>query len=183
MAMFTDIRYLDWIEKLPSQYKPYAYLARVDRPIGTWLLLLPAWWSIALGFSSKAQISFMSVIWLFLLFFVGAVVMRAAGCVINDLWDRNIDSQVERTSVRPLASGALTIHNALVFLGLLLSIGFVVLICLNPTTIFLGLLSVPLIVVYPFMKRITFWPQAFLGLTFNFGALMGWSAVTDFSLR
>lgn len=176
--MYTDLRYLEWIEKLPERYKPYIYLARVDRPIGVWLLLLPAWWGILLASLHLSGFTF-KILWLFLLFFIGAVVMRAAGCVINDLWDRKIDAEVERTSVRPLASGDVSVQQALVFLGILLSIGFCILIMLNGTTILLGLLSLPLVVIYPFMKRVTFWPQAFLGLTFNFGALMGWSAVMD----
>ena len=176
--MYTDLRYLEWIEKLPEQYKPYVYLARLDRPIGVWLLLLPALWSILLASVHLSGVTFKTV-WLFFLFFAGAVVMRAAGCVINDLWDRKIDAAVERTSVRPLASGDISVQQALIFLGVLLSIGFCVLIMLNGTTILLGLLSLPLVVIYPFMKRVTFWPQAFLGLTFNFGALMGWSAVMD----
>lgn len=176
--MYTDLRYLDWIEKLPDQYKPYVYLARMDRPIGVWLLLLPAWWGILLASSQLSGFT-LKVLWLLFLFFVGAVVMRAAGCVINDLWDRKIDAQVERTSVRPLASGAVSVQQALIFLGILLSIGFCILIMLNGAAIMLGLLSLPLVIIYPFMKRVTFWPQAFLGLTFNFGALMGWAAVMD----
>lgn len=176
--MFTDLRNLNWVERLPDKYQPYVYLARLDRPIGVWLLLLPGWWSIALASAHLSGVTF-RVCGLFLLFFIGAVVMRAAGCVINDLWDRKIDAEVERTSVRPLASGTVSVGQALVFLAGLLSIGFVILILLNGMTILLGLLSLPLVAIYPFMKRITFWPQAFLGLTFNFGALMGWSAVMD----
>ena len=154
------------------------YLARLDRPIGIWLLLLPSLWGIALASSHLSGFSF-KILWLIFLFTLGAIVMRAAGCVVNDIWDRKLDAQVERTRVRPLASGEISVCQALIFLFGLLMIGFCVLILMNGTTILLGLLSVPLIAVYPLMKRITFWPQAFLGLTFNFGALMGWAAVMD----
>ncbi len=177
-CMFTDLQKWNWIQRVPEKWHSYIYLARLDRPIGVWLLLLPACWSIILASSQLAGVSF-KVVALLVFFAVGAVVMRAAGCVINDLWDRNLDSQVERTSVRPLASGDISVSQALVFLGILLSIGFCILILMNGTTILLGLLTIPLIVIYPFMKRITFWPQGVLGLTFNFGALMGWAAVMN----
>jgi 4-hydroxybenzoate polyprenyltransferase len=158
-------------------YKPYAELARLDRPIGWWLLLLPGWWAIALAAGGLQGLG----VWgwyLAFLFLIGAIVMRAAGCVVNDLWDREFDRQVERTKLRPLAAGTLTPAQALAFLGVLLFIGFAILIQLSTLTIVLGFLSLPLIAAYPLMKRYTYWPQAFLGLTFNFGALMGWSAVT-----
>ncbi|MCB9983831.1 MAG: 4-hydroxybenzoate octaprenyltransferase [Rhodospirillales bacterium] len=176
--MFTDIRSWDWIEKLPEGARPYVYLARLDRPIGIWLLLLPSLWGIVLAAMQLQGFSF-KVVFLIIAFALGAVVMRSAGCVINDLWDRKLDAQVERTRTRPLASGEISVQQALVFLAGLLTVGFCILISLNGTTILLGLLSVPLVAVYPLMKRVTFWPQAFLGLTFNFGALMGWAAVMD----
>jgi 4-hydroxybenzoate polyprenyltransferase len=112
-------------------------------------------------------------------FSLGAIVMRAAGCVINDLWDKKLDAQVERTKLRPLASGALSVEQALIFLSMLLMGGLIVLLVLSSTTITLGLLVIPLIILYPLTKRFIYWPQAILGLTFNFGALMGWAAVTD----
>ena len=176
--MFTDLRRLNWIEKLPEQYKPYAYLARIDRPIGAWLLALPGWWGITLAASHFTGFDFRAA-WLVLLFGTGAIVMRAAGCVINDIWDRNLDKEVERTSVRPLASGEISVPQALAFLGILLFIGFFILISLSGTAILLGLLTIPMIAVYPLVKRFSYWPQAMLGLTFNFGALMGWAAVMD----
>lgn len=174
----TDIKRLVWIERiLPAKLLPYASLARLDRPVGIWLLLLPGWWSIMLASGGIAGMGMRE--WsIFALFGIGAIVMRAAGCVINDLWDRDLDRQVERTRGRPLAAGTLTPKQGLVFLATLLLIGLIVLLQLNTTSIFLGFLTIPLIVLYPLMKRITWWPQAFLGLTFNFGALMGWSAVT-----
>ena len=153
--MFTDLRHWDWIGKLPETYRPYVYLARLDRPIGVYLLLLPATWGIVLASSQLSGFSF-KVLWLLVLFLVGAVVMRAAGCVINDLWDRKLDQQVERTSVRPLAAGEISVRQALVFLAALLFTGFCILIMMNGATIMLGLLAVPLIVIYPFTKRMTF---------------------------
>lgn len=174
----TDIKPNGWqVRIFPRALQPYAILARLDRPIGWWLLLLPGWWSIMLASGGIQNFSAQTAI-TFALFYIGAIVMRAAGCTINDLWDRNLDKKVERTQNRPLASGAITTKQALMFLILLLLIGASILFSFNKTTILLGLLTLPLIGLYPFMKRITFWPQAFLGLTFNFGALMGWSAIT-----
>ena len=160
---------------VPEKWRTYALLGRFDRPIGVWLLALPGLWSIWLaadGFQFKA-------VWLTVLFIIGAFAMRAAGCVINDIWDRDLDRKVERTRARPLAADDLSLKQASRFLGVLLIIGFVVLMQLNEVTIFLGLLSVPMIIAYPLMKRITFWPQAFLGIVFNFGVLMGWSAMAE----
>lgn len=174
----TDIKPNGWqVRIFPPALQPYGILARLDRPIGWWLLLLPGWWSIMLssgGFENFTARTATTI----LLFYIGAIVMRAAGCTINDLWDRNLDKAVERTQNRPLASGAVTTKQAFIFLLILLGIGAAILFSFNQTTIVLGFLTLPLIALYPFMKRITFWPQAFLGLTFNFGALMGWSAIT-----
>lgn len=174
----TDIKSDGWIEQyLPSKMRPCAYLIRLDRPIGIWLLLLPAWWAITLaagGMRAMAPYDW----WLMMLFGAGAVIMRGAGCIINDLWDRKLDQTVARTNQRPLASGAITPPQALLFLFVLLLLGLFILTQMTLVTILLGVLALPLIIAYPLMKRITWWPQAFLGLTFNFGALMGWSAVT-----
>ena len=115
---------------------------------------------------------------LFVIFFFGAIIMRGAGCIINDLWDRDLDKQVERTKLRPLASGQVTVLSAALVLVYLLFTGFIILLMTSGITIMLGFLSLVFVVTYPLMKRITWWPQAFLGLTFNFGALMGWSAAT-----
>ncbi len=176
--MHTDIKPESWfISHLPALLRPYAVLARIDRPIGIWLLLLPGWWSVMLASGGAGQMSGHD--WkIFFLFGLGAIVMRGAGCVVNDLWDRNLDKKVERTRVRPIASGAVSVKQASGFLIVLLVIGFAILMQMNLLTIFLGIVSLPLIAVYPLMKRFTWWPQAFLGITFNFGALMGWSAVT-----
>lgn len=173
---FTDIRF-DLVSKLPLAAQPYALLMRLDRPIGWWLLLLPGWWAIMLaggGFNGLGWYGW----YLMLLFFIGAVVMRGAGCVVNDLWDRDLDAQVERTRARPLASGAIKPWQAGAFLFFLLFFGLLLLVQMPATTIWLGILSLAFIAAYPYMKRITWWPQAFLGLTFNFGVLMGWTAIT-----
>jgi 4-hydroxybenzoate polyprenyltransferase len=164
-------RQLTWVDRLPDRLRPFAVLARWDRPIGTWLLLWPCWWAVALAPGWPDLL-------LLALFAIGAVVMRGAGCVVNDLADRDLDAKVERTRHRPLASGQLSVVQALAFLALQLLVGLVVLLNFNRFTVLLGLASMPLVIVYPFMKRFTWWPQAFLGLTFNWGALVGWSAVT-----
>jgi 4-hydroxybenzoate polyprenyltransferase len=166
-----------FIETLPEKLRPYAVLARLDRPAGIWLLLLPGWWAIVLASGGVFAMTLHDW-WMFVLFGIGAVVMRAAGCVINDLWDQDLDKKVGRTKLRPLASGAVTSKQAILFLALLLVAGFVILMQTALVTILLGILALPLIATYPLMKRYTWWPQAFLGLTFNFSALMGWSAVT-----
>lgn len=177
--MFTDIRKWRVIESLPAKIRPYAYLMRLDRPIGTYLLLFPALWSLTLAYlTTQNSISGYTFITLILLFSMGALVMRSAGCVINDIWDRNLDKKVERTRERPIASGAVSLKQAIGFLAILLGIGAIILFQLNAATIALGFISLIFVVAYPAMKRITWWPQAFLGLTFNFGALMGWTAVT-----
>ena len=176
--MATDIRKTHSVFiHTPPAWHPSLSLARLDRPIGTWLLLLPCWWALALaagGFAGWANFK----IWEFaILFAVGAVVMRGAGCVINDLWDRDLDAAVERTRIRPLPAGEVTVHQALMFLGALLGTGLLVLLQFNWLTVLLGVLSLGLVVSYPLMKRVTWWPQAFLGLTFNWGILMGWGAM------
>jgi 4-hydroxybenzoate polyprenyltransferase len=177
--MNTDINFNGWILKfIPEKYRPYAILARLDRPVGIWLLLLPALWGITLA-SAVEEKSWIGALVLMIIFALGAVVMRAAGCIINDIWDRKLDAGIERTKLRPLASGEIPLENALIFLSMLLMAGLIVLLLLSGTAIMLGILVVPLIIAYPFMKRLTFWPQAFLGLTFNFGALIGWAAVAD----
>ena len=174
----TDIKRLPWIEeRLPEKLRPFAYLARLDRPIGIWLLLLPGWWGIVLGSGGLFGMSLYS--WLLMgLFGFGAILMRAAGCIINDLWDRDLDKQVERTKNRPLAAGTVSRSQALVLLAGLLTLSLGILLTMNRLTIVLGVLTIPLIVSYPLMKRVTWWPQAFLGITFNFGALMGYTAIT-----
>lgn len=155
-----------------SRIHPYVRLMRLDKPIGTWLLLLPCWWGLA--FSAD----YFPNLWLMLLFAVGAVVMRGAGCVVNDLYDRKLDRLVLRTRERPLASGEVGVPKACVFLGVLLLVGLGVLLQFNRATIITGALSLVLVFVYPLMKRVTWWPQLFLGLAFNWGVLLGGCAIT-----
>jgi 4-hydroxybenzoate polyprenyltransferase len=174
----TDINSKGWISRLPPKMRPYMLLMRLDRPIGAWLLLLPGWWSIVLAKGGVDKLEGREW-YLIFLFGVGAIVMRGAGCVINDLWDRRLDRRVNRTRLRPLASGAVSTFQALVYAGGLLLVGFLILIQMSQMAVLLGCLSLAFVIIYPSMKRITWWPQAFLGLTFNFGALIGWAAVTD----
>jgi 4-hydroxybenzoate polyprenyltransferase len=149
-------------------------LARLDRPIGSWLLFLPGLWSICLMSRGLAQ-----VVWLTALFGIGAVAMRGAGCVVNDLWDRDLDRRVERTRGRPLAAGILGPMQALIFLLLLLVIGLLVLLQLNRTAQILGVVSLVPIALYPLAKRLTWWPQLVLGLVFGWGAPMGYAAASN----
>lgn len=162
---------LGWVGRLPPKLRDLALLARWDRPIGTWLLLLPCWWGVALAAAVPDP-------WLFLVFAIGAVAMRGAGCTVNDLVDRKFDRLVERTRNRPLAAGRITAVGALAFFFVQSLFGLWVLTQLPIQAAGIALLSIPLIFIYPFMKRITWWPQAFLGITFNWGALVGWTAVT-----
>jgi 4-hydroxybenzoate polyprenyltransferase len=160
----TDIITKGWVEYVPAFARPYLYLMRLDRPIGTWLLLLPALWAILLSGGVGE--------WrLMVLFAIGAVIMRGAGCVINDFWDRDLDGKIERTATRPIPSGDVSLKSTIIFILLLLLSGLFVLVQLNKVTILLGFLSLFFVVIYPLMKRITWWPQAFLGLTFNFGTI------------
>jgi len=165
----------NWVDTLaPAWSRPYLRLARLDRPIGSWLLLLPCWWSSALA-AVAADKPIPSLLHL-VLFFIGAFAMRGAGCTWNDIVDRDLDRSVERTRSRPIPSGQVSVVQAAVFLVLQALIGFAVLISFNAFTIGLGVASLAIVAVYPFMKRITYWPQIVLGLAFSWGALMGWAA-------
>ncbi len=157
----------------PPAWRPFLRLARIDRPIGWWLLLLPCWWSTALAAVAADAVPRPDHL---LLFLIGAVAMRGAGCVYNDIIDRDLDRKVARTRNRPLASGAVSVKAAVAFLLLLCGIGLAVLLSFDDFSIALGLASLLPVAIYPFMKRITSWPQAVLGLAFSWGALMGWSA-------
>jgi 4-hydroxybenzoate polyprenyltransferase len=169
--MHTDIVVTGWVGRLPRAWLPYLLLARVDRPIGTWLLFLPGLWGILLARPPLAE-----AIRLVVLFAVGSLVMRAAGCVVNDMWDRDIDRKVARTAGRPLASGALRTRHALAFLVLLLLAGLAVLLQLNRLSQGLGAASLLLVGLYPLAKRVTWWPQLVMGFTFGFGAPLGYAA-------
>jgi 4-hydroxybenzoate polyprenyltransferase len=173
MSGHTDIRTSGWVARLPQAWRPYALLMRLDRPIGSWLLFLPGLWAFALVAPDWRQ-----GLWLTALFGLGAVLMRGAGCVVNDLWDRDLDRQVERTAGRPLASGALRARHALVFLALVLAVALLILLQLNRTAQVLGVASLIPVVLYPLAKRVTDWPQAVLGVIFSWAAPMGYAAVT-----
>ena len=178
-AFAPSTSWIDTSPVIPAALRPYLHLARADKQVGTLLLLWPCLWSVSLAAESGCLPDFYQMG----KFAVGAVVMRSAGCTINDLWDKDFDKHVERTRARPLASGQLSVPQALTFLGLQLACGLGVLVSFNTPTIILGLCSMPLVVAYPLMKRFTNWPQLVLGCTFNWGALVGWTAIAgDLSL-
>lgn len=173
---------MTFYSRLSKSISPYLRLMRADKPTGTWLLLLPCWQSLALALAFYGME--LDALWLFAMFAVGAFVMRGAGCAYNDWVDRDIDKQVIRTRGRPIASGEITRMQAGIFIGVLCAIGFLVLLSFQQETILLGIASLILVAIYPWAKRFTWWPQLFLGLAFNWGALMGWVAYTGaFDLR
>jgi 4-hydroxybenzoate polyprenyltransferase len=165
----------NWVDTIaPSWSRPYLRLARFDRPIGSWLLLLPCWWSAALAAGAANDISRLPLF--IVLFFIGSFVMRGAGCTWNDITDRDLDAKVERTRSRPIPAGQVSVTQALVFLVALALIGLIVLLQFNRFAIATGIASLIIVAIYPFMKRITWWPQIVLGLAFSWGALMGFAA-------
>lgn len=166
-----------WLQNLPEQSRPYAALARWDRPVGIWLLLLPCWMGLA-QMRIPAAFQWLDLVW-FVLFAVGAVAMRGAGCTWNDIRDRDIDSEVTRTASRPIPAGDVSLQEAYIFLGAQLAIGFLVWLCLPLDAKIVALIAIPLVAAYPYMKRITWWPQAWLGFTFNFGVLVGAATATS----
>lgn len=164
----------NWVDGLaPAFTRPYLRLARLDRPIGSWLLLMPCWWSVGL---TGMQMGKLPNLWHVVLFFVGAFAMRGAGCTWNDLVDRDLDGKVERTRSRPIPSGQVTAKQAAAFMLAQALVGLAVLLQFNGFTVFMGFASLLVVAIYPFMKRITYWPQIVLGLAFSWGALMGWPA-------
>ncbi|MBA4337469.1 MAG: 4-hydroxybenzoate octaprenyltransferase [Hyphomonas sp.] len=160
-----------WLESLPAGWRPYAMLARLDRPVGIWLLFLPC--VIGLAFQRLSGGLFLADLAWAALFLIGAAVMRGAGCTWNDITDRDFDAKVSRTARRPIPSGAVTLKQAYTFLLVQLGIGFGVWLLLPGDAKITALLALPLVAVYPFAKRVTWWPQAWLGLTFNWGVLVG----------
>lgn len=171
-ARTSDIRRGDWVDQwLPATVRPYVRLARLDRPIGIWLLMFPCWWSVALASESWPNPG------LLVLFALGSALMRGAGCTYNDLADRKFDAMVTRTASRPLPSGTITPLRAVGFMIALSLAALLVLLQFNVFSVILGASSLLVVAIYPFAKRITDWPQAVLGLAFNWGALLGWSAV------
>ena len=164
----------NWVDGFaPPFLRPYLRLARLDRPIGSWLLLIPCWWSVGL---TGIRTNHFPSLWHIVLFLIGAFAMRGAGCTWNDLVDRDLDGLVERTRSRPIPSGQVTEAEATAFMMLQALIGFLVLIQFNRYTVITGICSLLVVAIYPFMKRITYWPQIVLGLAFSYGALMGWPA-------
>jgi 4-hydroxybenzoate polyprenyl transferase len=146
---------------IPKPIQPYIRLSRIDKPIGSWLLFLPGAWSIALAGTTMNNFALMG------LFAIGTILMRGAGCTINDLWDKEFDRRVERTKSRPIASGEITVRQGFIWAGVQLSLSFLILIQLNIPSIILGIISLIPVAIYPLMKRYTYWPQMFLGITFN----------------
>ena len=165
----------NWVDtSAPQWLRPYLRLTRLDRPIGWWLLLLPCWWSSALA--AVADGAWGPNPWHILLLLIGAIVMRGAGCTWNDLVDRDIDARVERTRSRPIPSGQVSVPAAVAFLVAQALVGLLILLQFNRFAIVVGMASLGVVAIYPFMKRVTYWPQIFLGLAFSWGALMGWAA-------
>jgi len=164
----------NWVDtRAPSWSRPYLRLSRFDRPIGSWLLLMPCWWSAALAAGIAGDFRPLPVT--IALFFVGAFVMRGAGCTWNDITDRDLDARVERTRSRPIPAGQVSVPQAAAFLVVQALIGLVVLLQFNRFAVMTGIASLVIVAVYPFMKRITWWPQIVLGLAFSWGALMGFA--------
>src|SRR6516225_9611354 len=165
----------NWVDTHAPQWaRPYLRLSRFDRPIGSWLLLMPCWWSAALAAGIARDVSHLPLT--ILLFFIGAFAMRGAGCTWNDITDRDLDAKVERTRSRPIPAGQVSVKRALLFLALQALVGLCVLLQFNRFAVFTGIASLLIVAIYPFMKPITYWPQVVLGLAFSWGALMGFAA-------
>jgi 4-hydroxybenzoate polyprenyltransferase len=175
-AILPDAAAGNWVDRhAPPALRPWLKLGRFDRPAGIWLLMLPGWQGIALAAAGKGQ---WPNPWLLIAFFVGAALMRAAGCAFNDIVDRDFDAQVSRTAMRPIPAGLISVKQAWGFVVGCCLVSFLILVSLGWLAIGLGVASLGLVAAYPFMKRVTWWPQAWLGLTFNWGALLGYAAAT-----
>lgn len=169
----------NWVDRwAPAASRPYLRLSRADRPIGTWLLLIPCWWALALAIAADPAGPRWQDLWIALGCGIGAFVMRGAGCTWNDITDRHIDAQVARTRSRPLPSGQVTVRQALVWMVVQTLIGAAVLLSFNTTAIVAGIVSLLPVAIYPFAKRFTWWPQVFLGVAFNWGIFVAWAAHT-----
>ncbi|MGR3344459.1 MAG: 4-hydroxybenzoate octaprenyltransferase [Paracoccaceae bacterium] len=167
----------NWVDhKAPGWMRPYLRLSRADRPIGTWLLLLPCWWGALLAASHQGKFG-LAELWIMLGCGIGALLMRGAGCTWNDITDRKLDAQVARTRSRPIPSGQVSTTQAAVWMGLQALVALSILLTFQRLAVYLGIGSLVLVVIYPFAKRFTWWPQIFLGLAFNWGALLAWTAV------
>ncbi|MBB3984763.1 4-hydroxybenzoate polyprenyltransferase [Sagittula marina] len=166
----------NWVDRIaPPATRPYLRLSRADRPIGTWLLLLPCWWGLTLAMVADGRASWFDL-WIFVGCGIGAVLMRGAGCTWNDITDRDIDGSVARTASRPIPSGQVTTKQALAWAIAQCLIAFAILVTFPPMAIALGILALGPVAIYPFAKRFTWWPQIFLGIAFNWGALLAWTA-------
>ena len=175
----ADATRLNWVDRFcPAWSRPYLRLSRADRPAGTWLLLIPCWWGLALAVAARGTGWHVQDFWIGLSCAFGAFLMRGAGCTWNDISDREFDAQVARTRSRPLPSGQVTIRGALVWMIVQALVAFGILLTFNTFTILLGIVALAPVAIYPFAKRFTWWPQVFLGIAFNWGALLGWAAVT-----
>ena len=168
----------NWVDRrAPAWTRPYLRLSRADRPIGTWLLLLPCWWGLAIAALAEGRFG-LAELWIGVGCAIGAWLMRGAGCTWNDITDRNFDGEVARTRSRPIPSGQVTVMQAVVWMVIQSLIAFCILLTFNLNAILLGIASLAIVCIYPFAKRFTWWPQVFLGLAFNWGALLAWTAVT-----
>lgn len=176
-AIPLDSALPQWLKSLPDHSRPYAALARWDRPVGIWLLLLPCWMGLA-QMRIPGGFTWIDLLWI-PLFAIGAIAMRGAGCTWNDIQDKDVDAQVVRTSERPIPAGDITLQQAYIFLAVQIGVGFLVWLTLPFDAKIVALLSIPMVAAYPFMKRVTWWPQAWLGFTFNFGVLVGAATATS----
>jgi 4-hydroxybenzoate polyprenyltransferase len=178
-APLPDAARQNWVDRYaPEGLKPWLKLGRFDRPIGIWLLLLPGWQGIMLALNQYDRPFGGYELWLIIGFAIGASLMRGAGCAVNDIVDRDFDAQVARTAMRPIPAGQISVKQAWAFVAGLCLISLCILLTMNLMSVLLGALSLGLVAAYPFMKRITWWPQAWLGLTFNWGALLGFAAAS-----
>ena len=175
----ADAYNANWVDRYaPPDLKPYLRLSRADRPIGTWLLLLPCWWGVFLGAAAFPETAGWLTVWIFVGCGIGAFLMRGAGCTWNDISDRDIDDKVARTRSRPIPSGQVSVKEAGIWMGVQAGVAALILFTFNWAAVGLGVLSLGLVAIYPFAKRFTWWPQVFLGLAFNWGALLAWTAQT-----
>ena len=163
-----------WWDALPNNYIKWIRLGRFDRPVGFWLLLLPGWWVLPL-----TNLNLLECLKIMFIFLIGSIVMRAAGCTINDLWDKDIDKKITRTKNRPLAKGDISVNQALIFLLIMSLIGLICLYQLNTKTWFVAISAIPLIIIYPLAKRFTKWPQVVLGLTFSWAVPTAWASASE----
>ena len=169
----------NWVDRYaPAATRPYLRLSRADRPIGTWLLLIPCWWGLAAAALAQGEFTAMHL-WIAVGCAIGAWLMRGAGCTWNDVTDRDFDAQVARTRSRPIPSGQVSVTGAIIWMVVQSLIAFAILLTFSVTAIWLGIASLALVCIYPFAKRFTWWPQIFLGLAFNWGAILAWAAATD----